>query len=50
MYECSKLIIPAVRQEFKLELRNRFSYLMDDRDRQATVDCWNEGKKIYSLT
>lgn len=43
-YECSKLRIPAVRQEFELELRNRFSCLMEDNDDQTTAD-WDEGEE-----
>ena len=42
-YECSKLKIPEVRQEFELELRNRFSCL-DDNDHQTSAD-WDEGEE-----
>ena len=41
-YEYSKLRIPEVRQEFELELRNRFSCL-EDNDHQTTD--WDEGEE-----
>ena len=42
-YECSKLRIHEVSQEFELELRNRFSCL-EDNDHQTTAD-WDEGEE-----
>ena len=41
-YEYSKLRIPEVRQEFELELRNRFSCL-EDNDHQTTD--WDKGEE-----
>ena len=45
-YECSKLRIPEVSQEFELELRNRFSCL-EDNDHQTTAD-WDEGEGTHA--
>lgn len=43
-YRYNKLTIPAVRRKFELDLKNRFSWLMDDSVEQATVYC-NEGEE-----